>query len=180
MSFLSRSQVLICRNYMGDMDMNEIDHFMPILNKREEDAEVSPLVCHGSAHFLFIKHSNLYCILLSSCLSGVTWKPLLWPDWSLYSFYNVQPYVKILQPLIGVVEMKVLLYLYPLFYKCKLYAIPLSPSVSAAGNSRASLLSHHASAAVKKFKTDSLWCDMHGVIFFLLWEMGLFNFLTHY
>uniref|UniRef100_A0A3P8WS95 Adaptor related protein complex 1 subunit mu 3 n=2 Tax=Cynoglossus semilaevis TaxID=244447 RepID=A0A3P8WS95_CYNSE len=60
-----KGKVLICRNYMGDMDMNEIDHFMPILNKREEDAEVSPLVCHGSAHFLFIKHSNLYLVAMT-------------------------------------------------------------------------------------------------------------------
>lgn len=55
-------QVLISRNYMGNMDMNEIDHFMPILMKREEEAEMTPLVSHGPSHFLWIKHSNLYCI----------------------------------------------------------------------------------------------------------------------
>lgn len=55
-------QVLICRNYMGDMDMNEIDHFMPILMKREEEAEMTPLVSRGPSHFLWIKHSNLYRI----------------------------------------------------------------------------------------------------------------------
>lgn len=60
-------QVLICRNYMGDMDMNEIDHFMPILMKKEEDAEMTPLVSHGPSHFLWIKHNNLYCIHLSVC-----------------------------------------------------------------------------------------------------------------
>ena len=48
---------------MGNMDMNEIDHFMPILLRMEEDADMSPLVTHGSTHFLWIKHSNLYCIL---------------------------------------------------------------------------------------------------------------------
>lgn len=56
--------MLICRNYMGDMDMNEIDHFMPILMKREEEAEMTPLVSHGPSHFLWIKHSNLYRIHL--------------------------------------------------------------------------------------------------------------------
>uniref|UniRef100_A0A7N9AZD1 Adaptor related protein complex 1 subunit mu 3 n=1 Tax=Mastacembelus armatus TaxID=205130 RepID=A0A7N9AZD1_9TELE len=60
------AQVLICRNYMGNMDMNEIDHFMPILMKREEDAEMTPVVSHGSAHFMWIKHSNLYCIHLTN------------------------------------------------------------------------------------------------------------------
>lgn len=57
-------QVLICRNYMGDMDMNEIDHFMPMLMKKEEDAEMTPLVSHGPSHFLWLKHNNLYCIHL--------------------------------------------------------------------------------------------------------------------
>uniref|UniRef100_H2VDM1 Adaptor related protein complex 1 subunit mu 3 n=1 Tax=Takifugu rubripes TaxID=31033 RepID=H2VDM1_TAKRU len=57
--------VLICRNYMGDMDMNQIDHFMPILMKREEEAEMTPLVSHGPSHFLWIKHSNLYLVAMT-------------------------------------------------------------------------------------------------------------------
>lgn len=67
---MSCIQVLICRNYMGNMDMNEIDHFMPILMKTEEEAEMTPLVTHGATHFLWIKHSNLYCIqgqFMSEC-----------------------------------------------------------------------------------------------------------------
>lgn len=48
---------------MGNMDMNEIDHFMPIMMRMEEDADTSPLVTSGSSHFLWIKHSNLYRIL---------------------------------------------------------------------------------------------------------------------
>lgn len=63
--------MLICRNYMGNMDMNEIDHFMPMLMKREDEAEMTPMISHGSSHFLWIKHSNLYCIHLSSCLNDV-------------------------------------------------------------------------------------------------------------
>uniref|UniRef100_A0A8C4HVY6 Adaptor related protein complex 1 subunit mu 3 n=1 Tax=Dicentrarchus labrax TaxID=13489 RepID=A0A8C4HVY6_DICLA len=58
-------QVLVCRNYMGNMDMNEIDHFMPILMKREEEAEMTPMVSHGSSHFLWIKHSNLYLVAMT-------------------------------------------------------------------------------------------------------------------
>lgn len=54
---------------MGNMDMNEIDHFMPILMKREEEAETTPMVSHGSSHFLWIKHSNLYRIHLTPCLN---------------------------------------------------------------------------------------------------------------
>ncbi|RXM92330.1 AP-1 complex subunit mu-1, partial [Acipenser ruthenus] len=50
------SQVLISRNYKGDIDMNEIDHFMPILMQKEEEVDVSPFVAHGAVHFLWIKH----------------------------------------------------------------------------------------------------------------------------
>uniref|UniRef100_A0A8C5EWK2 AP-1 complex subunit mu-1-like n=1 Tax=Gouania willdenowi TaxID=441366 RepID=A0A8C5EWK2_GOUWI len=57
--------VLICRNYMGNVDMNEIDHFMPILLKREDDAEMTPLITHGSSHFLWIKHNNLYLVAMT-------------------------------------------------------------------------------------------------------------------
>lgn len=47
---------------MGNMDMNEIDHFMPMLQKREDDAEMAPMLSRGNSHFLWIKHSNLYRI----------------------------------------------------------------------------------------------------------------------
>uniref|UniRef100_A0A8B9L5Q8 AP-1 complex subunit mu-1-like n=1 Tax=Astyanax mexicanus TaxID=7994 RepID=A0A8B9L5Q8_ASTMX len=57
--------VLICRNYMGSVDMSEIDHFMPIMMKREEEAELSPVVTRGSTHFLYIKHSNLYLVAIT-------------------------------------------------------------------------------------------------------------------
>ncbi|KAI2663618.1 AP-1 complex subunit mu-2 [Labeo rohita] len=60
-----KGKVLICRNYMGSVDMNEIDNFMPIMMKREEDADLSPVVIHGSTHFLWIKHSNLYLVAIT-------------------------------------------------------------------------------------------------------------------
>uniref|UniRef100_A0A3B4GI11 AP-1 complex subunit mu-2-like n=1 Tax=Pundamilia nyererei TaxID=303518 RepID=A0A3B4GI11_9CICH len=63
--FMLLIQVLICRNYMGNMDINVIDQFMPILMKREEDAEMTPLISHGSAHFMWIKHNNLYLVAIT-------------------------------------------------------------------------------------------------------------------
>ncbi|KAM9796444.1 adaptor related protein complex 1 subunit mu 3 isoform X2 [Syngnathus typhle] len=60
-----KGKVLICRNYMGNMDMNEIDHFMPFLIKREDEAETTPLITHGSSHFLWIKHNNLYLVAMT-------------------------------------------------------------------------------------------------------------------
>lgn len=63
MLFALHAQVLICRNYKGDVDMAEVDHFMPLLMQQEEEGLVSPVMSHGNVHFLWIKHSNLYRIL---------------------------------------------------------------------------------------------------------------------
>lgn len=37
---------------------------MPLLMQREEEGMLAPLLSHGRVHFLWIKHSNLYCILI--------------------------------------------------------------------------------------------------------------------
>uniref|UniRef100_A0A8C5P8V2 AP-1 complex subunit mu-2 n=1 Tax=Leptobrachium leishanense TaxID=445787 RepID=A0A8C5P8V2_9ANUR len=61
-----KGKPLICRNYKGDLNMNEIDHFMPLLVQREEEGILSPLLTHGKVHFLWIKHSNLYLVALTN------------------------------------------------------------------------------------------------------------------
>uniref|UniRef100_A0A8C7H5L4 AP-1 complex subunit mu-2 n=1 Tax=Oncorhynchus kisutch TaxID=8019 RepID=A0A8C7H5L4_ONCKI len=55
-------QVLICRNYKGDVDMAEIDHFLPLLMTQEEEGLTCPIMSHGNVHFLWIKHTNLYLV----------------------------------------------------------------------------------------------------------------------
>jgi AP-1 complex subunit mu len=54
--------VLICRNYRGDVDMSEVEHFMPILMEKEEEGMLSPILAHGGVRFMWIKHNNLYRI----------------------------------------------------------------------------------------------------------------------
>ncbi|KAM9312805.1 AP-1 complex subunit mu-2 [Gastrophryne carolinensis] len=61
-----KGKPLICRNYKGDLDMTEIDHFMPLMVQREEEGSLSPLLTHGKVHFLWIKHSNLYLVALTN------------------------------------------------------------------------------------------------------------------
>lgn len=56
-------QVLICRNYRGDVDMSEIEHFMSLLMDKEEEGTLSPILAHGGVRFMWIKHNNLYRIL---------------------------------------------------------------------------------------------------------------------
>ncbi|KAE8619856.1 hypothetical protein XENTR_v10010002 [Xenopus tropicalis] len=61
-----KGKPLICRNYKGDIDMLEIDHFMPLLVQKEEESNLTPLLTHGKVHFMWIKHSNLYLVALTN------------------------------------------------------------------------------------------------------------------
>uniref|UniRef100_A0A2K6U106 AP-1 complex subunit mu-1 n=1 Tax=Saimiri boliviensis boliviensis TaxID=39432 RepID=A0A2K6U106_SAIBB len=70
----SPPQVLICRNYRGDVDMSEVEHFMPILMEKEEEGMLSPILAHGGVRFMWIKHNNLYLVATSkknACVSLV-------------------------------------------------------------------------------------------------------------
>ncbi|VDN05824.1 unnamed protein product [Thelazia callipaeda] len=60
-----KGKVIISRNYRGDVEMSVIDRFMPLLLEREEESRVSPALEHPEATFIYIKHSNLYCKVLS-------------------------------------------------------------------------------------------------------------------
>lgn len=73
--------MLICRNYRGDVDMSEVEHFMPILMEKEEEGMLSPILAHGGVRFMWIKHNNLYCI------------PFWWSSWGtpLCAHTHVQP-----------------------------------------------------------------------------------------
>lgn len=60
-------QVIISRNYRGDIDNSSIDKFMPlVLEKEEEGDSQSPICVHGDVTFVYIKYNNLYRILLSN------------------------------------------------------------------------------------------------------------------
>ncbi|XP_054154417.1 AP-1 complex subunit mu-1-like [Oppia nitens] len=57
-----KGKVLISRNYRGDVDMNSIDKFIPILMEREEDGSLNPILRHNDINFAFIKFNNLYIV----------------------------------------------------------------------------------------------------------------------
>lgn len=65
--------MLICRNYRGDVDMSEVEHFMPILMEKEEEGMLSPILAHGGVRFMWIKHNNLYRIPLSGVGMAPVW-----------------------------------------------------------------------------------------------------------
>lgn len=57
-----KGKVLISRNYRGNIDLNVIEKFMPILGEREDEACLCPILRHEDINFLFIKCNNLYLV----------------------------------------------------------------------------------------------------------------------
>lgn len=57
-----KGKVLISRNYRGNIDLNVIEKFMPILGEREDEACLCPILRHQDVNFLFIKCNNLYLV----------------------------------------------------------------------------------------------------------------------
>lgn len=61
------------RNYRGDVDMNIIDKFMPLLDNMDDEGNQAPIIEHPDATFIFIKVNNIYgifnygLIILYSC-----------------------------------------------------------------------------------------------------------------
>ncbi|CAG0915758.1 unnamed protein product [Notodromas monacha] len=60
-----KGKVLLSRNYRGDVDMNLIDKFMPLVMEREEDGNLNPVIQTNDCTFAFIKHNNLYVVSTS-------------------------------------------------------------------------------------------------------------------
>ena len=56
-------QVLISRNYKGDIETNIIDKFNSLLLEKEEDNATTPVIQTDGVTFAYIKHNNVYCIL---------------------------------------------------------------------------------------------------------------------
>ena len=66
---VSSWQVLICRNYRGDVDMNIIDKFIILLREREDDGTPPPILHYDGVSFSFIKVMDLYGILVEIFIS---------------------------------------------------------------------------------------------------------------
>ncbi|KJH51826.1 adaptor complexe medium subunit family protein [Dictyocaulus viviparus] len=60
-----KGNVIVSRNYRGDVEMSCIEKFMPLLVEREEEGLLSPVIHSGDISYTFIKHMNLYLVSLS-------------------------------------------------------------------------------------------------------------------
>lgn len=69
-------QVIMSRNYRGDVEMTEIDKFMTLVMEREDEGNASPIIQVNDLSFIFIKHMNIYCkclnhLFFTSIFSGI-------------------------------------------------------------------------------------------------------------
>lgn len=62
---LGVKQVLISRNYRGDVEMGVIDKFLPLLMEKEEEGNLTPLLQTSGCTFMYIQHQNLYIVSVS-------------------------------------------------------------------------------------------------------------------
>lgn len=57
-------QVLISRNYKGDIETSAIEKFNSLLLEKEEDSNyTTPILQADGVTFAYIKYNNVYCIL---------------------------------------------------------------------------------------------------------------------
>jgi hypothetical protein len=58
-----RGKILISRNYRGDVPMSVASRFISKVLE-EEEVSVKPIVEEDGVTYIFVKHHNLFCILV--------------------------------------------------------------------------------------------------------------------
>nr|CAD2200457.1 unnamed protein product [Meloidogyne enterolobii] len=56
-----KGNVIMSRNFRGDIDVSVIEKFMPLLVEQEDEGRASPIIQNGELSYVFIKHMNIYC-----------------------------------------------------------------------------------------------------------------------
>ncbi|GMR54028.1 hypothetical protein PMAYCL1PPCAC_24223, partial [Pristionchus mayeri] len=60
-----KGNVIISRNYRGDIEMSVIEKFMPLVVEKEDEGVHSPIITHHGVSYVFIKHMNVYLVSIS-------------------------------------------------------------------------------------------------------------------
>jgi len=66
-----KGKVLISRNYRGDVDNSVIDKFIGLVNEREEEGSLTPLIQLPECTLAFIRHTNLYIVASTRTNSNI-------------------------------------------------------------------------------------------------------------
>ncbi|KAI6175795.1 Adaptor complexe medium subunit family protein [Aphelenchoides bicaudatus] len=60
-----KGNVIMSRNYRGDVEMSEIEKFMTLVMEQEDEGKVSPMVQSGELSYIYIKHMNIFLVSVS-------------------------------------------------------------------------------------------------------------------
>ncbi|KAL3097455.1 hypothetical protein niasHS_003903 [Heterodera schachtii] len=68
-----KKNVLISRNYRGDVDTVVIEKFVPLLVDLEEEGQLAPVVdVESGTHMIWIRFNNIYVVAVSRCNTNVS------------------------------------------------------------------------------------------------------------
>ncbi|VDD86313.1 unnamed protein product [Enterobius vermicularis] len=57
-----KGNVIMSRNYRGDVEMSVIDWFMPLMLEKEDDGQLSPVLVKNNISFVYVKHMNIFLV----------------------------------------------------------------------------------------------------------------------
>uniref|UniRef100_A0A1I7Z9K1 MHD domain-containing protein n=1 Tax=Steinernema glaseri TaxID=37863 RepID=A0A1I7Z9K1_9BILA len=60
-----KGSVIMSRNYRGDIEMSNIEKFMPLLMEKEEEGKPSPVLQKDDLSFVYIKHMNIFLVSMA-------------------------------------------------------------------------------------------------------------------
>ncbi|KAF8368852.1 apm-1 [Pristionchus pacificus] len=60
-----KGNVIISRNYRGDIEMAVIEKFMPLVVEKEDEGVHTPIITHDGVSYVYIKHMNVYLVSIS-------------------------------------------------------------------------------------------------------------------
>jgi len=60
-----KGNVIMSRNYRGDVELSLIEKFMPLLVEKEDEGKVSPVLMYQDVSYIYIKHMNIFLVSLS-------------------------------------------------------------------------------------------------------------------
>ncbi|VDO31140.1 unnamed protein product, partial [Brugia timori] len=60
-----KGNVIMSRNYRGDVEMSVIDSFMPLLMEKEDEGLLAPVLQKHDISYVYVKHLNIFLVSIS-------------------------------------------------------------------------------------------------------------------
>ncbi|CAJ0574273.1 unnamed protein product, partial [Mesorhabditis spiculigera] len=66
-----KGNVIVSRNYRGDVEPSCIDRFMPLVVEKEDEGRPSPVITERDITYIYIKYTNVYMVAVTKKNSNV-------------------------------------------------------------------------------------------------------------